>query len=100
MSSPWIAVHGRRWLRTDGAVVRWDDRSPYPNPAEPTARMWTAWEPNPSSAYLVMRRGILRRAQDGKLYKPGFPRRWKTADAAMRAVDREFPINEEETKHL
>jgi hypothetical protein len=87
----WTQVSWLRWRRSDGAVVRWDDRSPHPNPINPTAKMWTAWEPEPSSAYLVMRRGRLRRAQDGKLYKPGFARRWRTAEAAMKAVDKEFP---------
>jgi hypothetical protein len=83
---------GYRWQRTDGAVVRWDDRSPHPNPLKPSARMWTAWEPNPSVAYLIMRRGRIRKTMDGALLKPGFPRRWKTAKAAMKAVDHEFPL--------
>lgn len=43
---------GLTWERIDGASVMWDQRSPYPDPANPNSRMWTAWEPNPSMAYL------------------------------------------------
>lgn len=85
-------IQGYRWERIDGAVVRWDERSPYQNHLNPHSRMWTAWEPEPSQRYLWMRRGRLRRAQDGHLFKPGFPRRWRTAEAAMRAVNREYPL--------
>jgi hypothetical protein len=81
-----------RWERSDGAIVKWDDCSPYPNPAQPTARMFTAWAPDPSDKYLGMVRGRTRRAQDGHIWKPGFPRRWKTAKAAMKAVDKEYPL--------
>jgi hypothetical protein len=81
-----------RWERSDGAVVKWDDNSPYPNPMNPNARMFTAWEPDPSEGFLGMARGRVRTAQDGHRWKPGFPRRWKTAKAAMAAVDRKFPL--------
>lgn len=86
----------QRWQRSDGALVKWDDSSPWPNPAESSARMYTAWEPDPSDRPLSMVRGRTRKAQDGHLWKPGFPRRWKTAEAAMRAVDREYPLTLEE----
>lgn len=88
----WEQVNLRRWRRSDGAVVMWDDRSPWPNPAITSARMWTAWEPDPSNRYLAMARGRLRQTMNGVLSKPGFPRRWKTAEAAIRAVDREYPF--------
>jgi hypothetical protein len=93
----WVKGSGERtgrirWTRTDGAVVKWDDSSPWPNSAVASARMWTAWEPDPSERALSMTRGRLRRAQDGHLWRPGFPRRWKTAEAAMAAVDREYPL--------
>lgn len=87
----WTRISGRRWERSDGAVVKYDDSSPWPNPAEPTARMFTAWEPNPSERALMMLRGRERRAQDGHLFRLGCPRRWKTPEAAMKAVDREYP---------
>jgi hypothetical protein len=48
-----------RWTRSDGAVVKWDDSSPWPNSAVASARMWTAWEPDPSERALSMTRGRL-----------------------------------------
>jgi hypothetical protein len=75
------------------AGAKWDDSSPHPNPALESARMWTAWEPDPSDKFLGMNRGRLRRNEtDGHLWRPGFPRRWKTAEAAIKAVDREYPL--------
>ena len=94
MVNLWTQVRGgvrERWERSDGAVVKWDDSSPYPNPAQPTARMFTAWEPNPSERFLGTERGRWR-LTDGLRWKPGFPRRWKTAKAAMAAVDKDFPL--------
>jgi hypothetical protein len=42
----WVEiVKDRRWERSDGAVVRYDDRTPNSNPAKDSARMFTAWEP-------------------------------------------------------
>jgi hypothetical protein len=60
------------WRRTDGATVRWDNG--------PSKLNWIAFRPDPSEDYLEMRQGELIR-----------PRRWKTEQAAMIAVDREFP---------
>lgn len=79
-------INGRRWVRVDGAVVRWDDRSPYPNPCNPRSLMWTAWEPDPSERYIgknVGRRG-----------RRHVPRRFKTAEAAMREVDQLYPLKQ------
>lgn len=78
----WSKTIGNRWIRIDGAVVKWDDSSPWPNPAKDSARMWTAWEPDPSEAYL--RRGNKRGI--------GWPRRWKHPERAMQEVDRLFPL--------
>jgi hypothetical protein len=72
-----------RWERTDGAVVRWDDSSPYPNPIKPSTKMYTAWEPDPSQRAL---------SYDHWHSRFRSPRRWKTAKAAMAAVDREYPL--------
>ena len=77
----WREVNALRWERSDGAIVRWDDRSPYPNPERAGARMWTAWEPEPSNRYLGRKYG-----------RWGAPRRWKTPEAAMRVVDRLHPL--------
>lgn len=54
--------------------------------------MWIAYEPDPSDRYLAMQRGRWRIDACGDEYKPEFPRRWKTAEAAMRTVDKEFPL--------
>lgn len=89
----WTEVRpGYRWERTDGAVVMWDQRSPYPNPENPTSKLWTAWEPDPSQKALSMERGRPRRTTEGELAYLSFPRRWKTAEAAMKAVDQEYPL--------
>lgn len=85
-------VRNYRWEREDGALVRYDDRTPHSSPIHPSARMFTAWEPNPSSAYLMMRRGKERKSQNGDFSKPGFPRRWKHPESAMREVDRLHPL--------
>jgi hypothetical protein len=67
------------WRRTDGATVRWDNG--------PSKMHWIAFEPDPSERYLQMKQGS--RGLIG-------PRRWKTEKAAMRAVDREYPLTSTE----
>ena len=49
--------------------------------------MWTGWEPDPSEKYLS------RKSKRGLVY----PRRWKSAEAAMREVDRLFPMQKPAT---
>ena len=84
----WTQKSWRRWERFDGAVVLWDDRSPYPNPENPRSLMWTAWGPGfgpeTDNDYLARRDG-----RDGRFTRP---RRWKTAEAAMLEVDRLYPL--------
>lgn len=75
---PWTEDRGEtgngfRWVRSDGAVVKFK--------VGPRIYDWMAFEPDPSEAYLI------RYSKSGL----GFPRRWKTPEAAMRAVDREYP---------
>lgn len=84
----WTQISSNRWDRNDGAVVEWNQKTPYSNPANPNARMWIAFGPPPSELYLLQRskRGF------------GFPRRWKTAKAAMIAVDTEYPISKNAAK--
>lgn len=82
LASHWVQFSDHRWVRLDGAVVKWDDSSPWPNPSKESARMWTAWEPDPSESYL--RRGNKRGI--------GWPRRWKHPERAMQEVDRLFPL--------
>ena len=76
----WREKHENRWVRYDGAVVLYDVHSPHPNPLNPNCRMWTAWEPDPSEMYLRMTNGRL-----------GWPKRFKTPQNAMKAVDKAFP---------
>lgn len=64
---------GWRYRRADGAVVKFD--------GGPSKLQWLAFEPDPSEAYLI------RYSKGGA----GYCRRWKTAEAAMQAVDREYP---------
>lgn len=89
----WTEVRsGHRWRRSDGAVVRWDQSSPYPNPANPASRMWTAWEPDPSQGYVGKEVGRPRKRTDGAIVRLTVPRRWKTPQAAMKFVDQEYPV--------
>ncbi len=46
--------------------------------------MWIAYEPDPSESYIGHRCGRRRRFNR--------PRRFKTAEAAMKEVDRLFPL--------
>lgn len=71
---PWISDdNGTRFRRHDGAVVK--------HKMGPSKLEWIAFEPDPSEDYLI------RYSKDGL----GYPRRWGTAYAAMRALDREYP---------
>jgi hypothetical protein len=82
----WTEIQaGMRWRRIDGAVVRYDDRTPNSNPVLSTAMMFTAWEPDPSVNYLS------RESKRGLRY----PRRWELPLSAMKAVDTVFPLKKE-----
>ena len=85
---PWsvrTAVDGmacrRYWERPDGAYVWWDERTPWVNPSNPRCRLWVAF--GPDGRYLAKRRRSRFRT----------PRRWATAEAAARAVDRAWPCD-------
>lgn len=82
----WTYIHENRCVRRDNAVVMYDTRSPYPNPGDPNAKMWTAWEPGESNRALSYQHWHSRLRS---------PRRFKTAESAMQAVDREFPLGKE-----
>lgn len=70
----WIeSKNGCRWTRSDGAVVLFH--------SGPPKFQWIAFEPDPSNAYLPRDNGRL-----------SWPRRWRTAQAAMDAVDAEYPF--------
>lgn len=69
------------WERPDGAYVWYDEKTPWANPENPRCRMWTAF--GPDGMYLAKRsRSPFRK-----------PRRWATPEAAMAALDREWPLS-------
>ncbi|VVC05826.1 Uncharacterised protein [uncultured archaeon] len=90
-SCTWVEVRKDRLERKDGAVVEWDDSSPYSFILNPRARFWVAYEPNPSTRAVSMERGKIRKDEKGNPYRLRCPKRWKTAEAAMKAVDKIFP---------
>ena len=76
---PWKAdqlnpVRALRYVRSDGAVVKYS--------MGPSKRTWIAYEPDPSEAYIAT-----SRSGRGATW----PRRWASAEAAMRAVDKLYP---------
>lgn len=71
------------WERSDGAYV-WKDRDQYySNPLNTRCRMWMVFKSDTAGDYLSK---TLRRS------RLGVPRKWNTAEAAMRAADRELPL--------
>lgn len=73
------------WQRSDGAYVYKSRDEYYSNPLNPRCRMWTAFcsDRNADCLSRTVRRSRLR-----------WPRKWQTAEAAMRALDREHPMKE------
>ena len=65
--------------RSDGSYVWYDQSSP--NPIDPNCRMWVAFGPDQTYLSKDRRKGWMR-----------VPRRWKTPEAAMKALDKEIPI--------
>jgi len=83
----WSKKTSRRqlyWERSDGAYVWYDNKTPYPNLLNPNARFWAAYGPNERYLRKEKRRTWMH-----------IPRRWKTAEAAIKALDREVPIRRE-----
>lgn len=79
----WIQVDEKRFERSDGAIVRYDEDANmlHAQPWKLLHRGWMAYSPNhnfPLSYRL----------------KKGFnvARKFMTAETAMRVVDREFPL--------
>lgn len=80
--SQWREESPTRWVRTDGAVVCYNDRTPNLRPWKADHRGWVAFGPGPDKFnYLKMRskRGL------------AWPKRFKTAASAMKAVDAAHP---------
>lgn len=75
LSMNWTEIKdsaGLRFQRRDGAVVKFS--------MGPRRLDWIAYEPDPSEKYLSRTNGRLV-----------WPRRWGSAEAAMKAVDHEYP---------
>src|SRR5882724_12831759 len=68
--------------RCDGAHVFWNHHTPYANPMNPRCRMWTAF----GSDHIYLRYERKRR-------RSHWIRRWATAEAAIKALDAEFPLH-------
>jgi len=92
MPSHWVeklevdGVPCQVWFeRSDGAYV-WKSRDEkYSFSLSPTCRMWMAYmPPSHTNKYLFKRR---RRG----LYR--IPRKWASAQSAMKALDKECPVN-------
>lgn len=85
MSAPWTKrqTDGGRvfYERSDEAYVWESTDGYYSNPASPTCRMWMAFDQRDRYLAKTMRFKLRR-----------IPRKWQTAQAAMRAVDRELPL--------
>ena len=90
-SAVWRQTSERGWLRSDGASTYWKIDSPHPNAANPRARLWTCWTAD--DVKVMKAQGNLRRRADGSSFRLGVPRRFKTAQAAMRYLDSNFPPN-------
>lgn len=90
-SAVWTKTSERSWLRSDGASTYWKIDSPHPNPANDRARLWTCW--TAKDVRVMKEQGNLRRRSDGTSFRLGVPRRFKTAQAAMRYLDTFFQPN-------
>ena len=78
----WSEISQTCWRRDDGAVVKFD--------TGPAKLQWIAFEPDPSNAYLSR--------PAGRSPVLTVPRRWRTAEAAMNAVDVEHPIGNQKRR--
>jgi hypothetical protein len=77
-----VPVH---YVRADGARVCLANDDFWANPNLPGYRAWCAVQPNGRTLCYHKRRR-------GRLSPFGSLRRWKTPEAAMRALDRECPM--------
>lgn len=82
----WTKDESGRFMRSDGALV-WKGDDYHSNPLNPRCRMWEASGPGVSDTlYKAQRRDRRERFVTR--------RRFGSADAAMKAVDRTFPIKD------
>lgn len=85
MKREWKEIHHRRWQSTDGAVVKIDEATECntSRPWLPNYRGWKAYGPGPDQGNYL---GFNRRNSGFRV-----ARKFKTAQAAMAAVDEEYP---------
>lgn len=96
-TSAWVHAHDERWVRCDNAVVRYDHAVECctSKPWLPGHRGWMAFSPGEGDNGLL---GYFpRRWKRGGFSGMMVPRKFKSAEAAMRAVDREFPVQASST---
>lgn len=89
---PWVKVGAQRYQRPDNAVVRYDHsvECSTSRPWLDGHRGWMAFGPGEVDGnYLAC---SFRRSRRGRVSRMSTPRKFKTAEAAMAAVDREFPF--------
>ncbi len=70
------------WQRSDEAYVWYDANTPYSNPENPNALFWIAFGPDQRPFTRPIHNSVFKAS-----------RRWKTPEAAMKAVDANFPLN-------
>lgn len=71
-----------KWIRVDGAVVKYDTDHYYSKPWLENHRGWIVFPPN-SSTYLGYKR---------KNSKFNIPRKYKTEQSAMKIIDKLYPL--------
>lgn len=87
--SPWVKVHDERYFRPDNAVVKYDRSTVSSRSYLAGHRGWIAYGPGDDETnYLGF---FPPRPRRGGFSKCRVPRKFKTPEGAMRAVDREFP---------
>lgn len=71
-----------RWAREDGAVVKYSKDYYWANPIKEGHRGWLAFGPKDEHALFYTLRGSSKKIH----------RRWKTAEAAMDFIDRNYKL--------
>lgn len=79
LPSHWNKINDKRYIRSDGALVIWDD-----NLTSSMKLMWTVWEPDPGLRYMPMRIGKNKRFTR--------PRRFSSPEKAIEACDSYWPM--------
>lgn len=94
MEPRWKQTSDSHWIRDDGAVVKFDAQTKGSTikPWLPQARGWMAFVPWSNSTFLGYRTGQRLASREPAKWAP---RKFKTAAAAMAALDRAHPPGQE-----